>query len=221
MRKKLKNWQKTLIAYTSLFLVIAIVAGGFVMLASSPDKSFGIENGIIVHSDLGKNITDFVLNSEEAVTVLENENISLSLSNDGNIKVTNRQTGKIWTTAVDNDNVNKFGQGQNETHSFLSVTYVNELNAEAEWTAYEQCVKKKQLQIYRLDNGKIRLDFILGESATDQLIPAALTKERFEDEILPLLDKNEAEFMKRQYKLYVSEKLTAEDNPDKLYKEYP
>jgi len=221
MGKKLKNWQKTLIAYTSLFLVIAIVAGCFVMLASSPDKSFGIENGIIVHSDLGKNITDFVLNSEEAVTVLENEKISLSLSNDGNIKVTNRQTGKIWTTAVDNDNVNKFGQGQNETHSFLSVTYVNELNAEAEWTAYEQCVKKKQLQIYRLDNGKIRLDFILGESATDQLIPAALTKERFEDEILPLLDKNEAEFMKRQYKLYVSEKLTAEDNPDKLYKEYP
>lgn len=221
MRKKLKNWQKILIAYASFFLVFAIAAGSFIMLASSPDKNFGKEDGIILHSGAGEDITDSVLNSNAPVKVLESEKLSVSLLNDGNITVTNRLTGKVWSTAVATDDVNKFGQGYNETHSFLSVTYVNELNAEAEWTAYEQCLKKKQLQIYKLDNEKIRLDFILGESASDQLIPAALTKERFENDILPLLSEDEAVFMKRQYKLYVADELKAEDNPDELYEKYP
>ena len=221
MRKKLKNWQKTLIAYTSFFLVISIAAASFIGLATSPDKKYGKENGIITHSEAGENITDSVLSSPTAVKMLENDKLSLSVSNDGNIIVTNRLTGKEWTTAVNTENVNKFGQGYNETHSFLSVTYVNELNTEAEWTSYDQCVNKKQLHIYKLDNGKIRFDFILGESVIDPLIPAALTKERFEKDILPLLDESDAAFMKRQYKLYISDELTSEDNPDKLYEQYP
>lgn len=221
MRKKLKNWQKTLIAYISFFLAIVIVAVCFISLASSPDKKYGILSGVIEHSKNGQNITDMVLNSGSAVMLLENEKLSLSVSPDGNISVTNRFTGKVWSTDVSDEIVNKFGQGYNETHSFLSLTYTNELNAEAEWNSYDQCIKKKQLQIYKTDDGKIRFDFIFGESTTDQFIPPALTKERLEKDILPKLDENDVEFIKRQYKLYDSKKLTAEDNPDKLYKEYP
>lgn len=221
MRKKLKGWQKTLLAYVSFFLVIAIVAVCFVTLASSPDKKFGIESGVIEHSKTGQNITGTVLNSETPVTLLENEHLSLNVSPDGNIAVTNRHTGKVWSTDVDNGAENKFGQGYNETHSFLSLTYINELNAEAEWNSYDQCVKKKQFQIYKTDDSKIRMDFIFGESSTDQVIPPALTKERLEKDIFPKLEESDVDFLKRQYKLYDSDKLTAEDNPDKLYKEYP
>lgn len=221
VRKKLKPWQKTVISYVSFLLVLAIAAGCFVKLAISPDDLYGIESGIIEHSNAGENITDRVLKSEENTAVLENEFLALSLTNDGNIVVKNKQTETEWSTAVAAENESKFEQGYNQTHSLLSVTYVNDKNAEAEWTSYEQSVKKNQMQIYKLSNNTVRLDFILGESSSDQLVPTGITKERFEEDILPKLDEDDQEFMKRQYLLYEADKLTAADDPATLYELYP
>ncbi len=221
MRKKLKPWQKTLLSYVSFFLILAILAGCFVKLAVSPDDLFGIESGVIEHSNIGENITDRILNSDSDTKMLENEHLSLSLTNDGNINVTNKQTGTVWSSSVAAENENKFGQGFNETHSLLSITYVNDKNAEAEWSSYEQSVRKKQLQIFKVSDDTIRFDFILGESSADQLIPTGITKERFEKDILPNLDEDSQEFLKRQYLLYEADKLTAADDPDTLFKLYP
>jgi len=221
VRKKLKPWQKTVISYVSFILILAIAAGCFVKLAISPDDLFGIESGAIEHSNAGENITDRVLKSDGDTAVLENEYLTLSLTNNGNLNVKNKKTGNVWSTAVADEDENKFEQGYNETHSLLSLTYVNDKNAEAEWTSYEQSVKKNQLQIYKVSEDTVRLDFILGESSADQLVPTGIVKERFEKEILPKLDEDEQEFMKRQYLLYEADKLTAADDPATLYELYP
>lgn len=220
MRKKMKKWQKTLISYTSFLLVILIVAVCFVMLAVSPEKKFGIRAGAIEHSKKGTDITEAVLSGNEKAT-LENENIAFSLTADGNITVINKKTGKVWSSEVSGTSATSFGQGEAEKQSLFTVTYVNDKNAEAQWTSYEQAVKKKQLDIYRISEDTVRLDFILGESTSDQVIPSAFTKERFEEFILPKLDEDDQAFFKRQYTLYEADKLKAEDKPDVLYKKYP
>jgi len=221
MRKKLKPWQKTVITYVSFLLVLLLAAGAFLLLAVSPEEQYGIKSGIIAHSQSGENITEKVINSTENIGLLENENLKVSVSPDGNISVLNKKTKKIWSTAVADALQSNFSQGFAETHSLCSITYVNDKNAEAQWTAYEQSVQKKQMDIYKLSDGKIRFDFILGESSSDQLIPTGITKERFEEDILPKLDEEEQAFMKRQYLLYEADKLTVADNPDALYEKYP
>ncbi len=221
MRKKLKPWQKTVISYTSFLLVLAIASGAFLLLAISPKEQYGIANGIIAHSNAGENITASVINSAEDVTVAENENLKLSLTPSGNISVLNKLTETVWSSAVGDEKQSLFTQSFGETNSPCTITYVNDKNAEADWTVYEQSIQKKQLEIYKLSNGIIRLDYILGESSADTLIPTGITKERFEEDILPKLDEEEQAFLKRQYLLYEADKLTAADNPDALYKEYP
>lgn len=221
MKRKLKRWQKTCIAYVSFFLILAIVAGSFILLSVNPDVQYGLTSGIISHSKAGENITDAILKSDAPTTVLENESLSLALTNNGNIKVTDKSTGKIWSSEINEQDQSLFDYGYAESHSLFTITYLNAKNAEARWTSYEQCVQKKQLHIYKKSDDTIRMDFILGESSTDQLIPTAIVKERFENEILPLLEESEQEFLKRQYVLYVADELTAEDNPTKLFETYP
>lgn len=221
MRKKLKPWQKTVVSYVSFILILAIAAACFVKLAVSPDELFGIESGSIAHSNKRENITDRVLKAEGDTQVLQNEFLTLFLTKDGNITLQNNANGTVWSTAVSSENENKFEQGYNETHSLLSVTYVNDKNAEAEWTSYEQSFKKNQMQIYKISDNTVRFDFILGESSADQLVPTGIVKERFEKEILSKLDEDDKEFLKRQYKLYEADKLTAADDPSHLYELYP
>ena len=221
MKKKLKPWQKTAISYVSFLLVVLIAVAAFLNLAKSPKVQYGIAGGIIRHSEAGENITDSIINNTENTTVLENENLRFDIKPDGNIAVTNKATGKVWSSSVEDALVSNFSQGYGETHSLCSITYVNEQNAEAVWTSYDQCIKKKQMHIYRMSDDTIRFDLILGESSADQMIPTGITKERFENDILPNLDEDDQAFLKRQYLLYEADKLTVEDNPDELYKKYP
>lgn len=221
MKRKLKKWQKILLGYTAFVLIIAIVATSFYLLATSPDVKYGIVSGIIEHSEQGTDITDSILNAETASSMLENDKIAVSITQNGNISVLNKQTGKVWSSSLSPEVENSFKQGYNATHSLCEVTYVNDKNAEAVYTSYDQCVMKKQLRIYRVSDDTIRLDYILGESNTDQLIPPAIEKERFEKEILPNLSQSDQDFMKRQYLLYYGDKLTADDNPDQLLEKFP
>jgi len=221
LKKKLKPWQKTAVSYLSFFLIIAIIAVSFVLLAVSPDAKYGIKSGAISHSKAGEDITEKIINSTSPTDVLENDKIKLSLTQNGNISVTNKATGKVWSSAVDDALMSRYSQGYGETHSLCSITYVNDKNAESVWTSYEQCVQKNQMCIYKLSDNTIRFDLILGESTVDQLIPTGITKERFEEYILPKLNEDDAAFLKRQYLLYTAEKLTASDNPNELYEKYP
>lgn len=221
MRKKLKPWQKTLIAYLSFVLILAIAAVSFLLLAISPLEQYGIKNGIIEHSNAGTNITESVINATDDTLVAENSDLKLFVTPDGNISVKNKKTEKVWSSRVDDSLVSLFNKGQAETQSLCTVTYVNDKNAQAEWTSFEQSVKKKQMHIYKVSENTVRFDFIFGESSTDQLIPAGITKERFEEDILAKLDEEDAAFLKRQYLLYEADKLTAADNPDELYKKFP
>ncbi len=221
MKRKFKKWQKMLMGYTAFLLIIAVVATSFYMLASSPDAKYGIVSGIIEHSEKGKDITESVLSAEMPGTLLQNENIALSISQNGSINVLNKKTGREWSSSVKPEQEAGFKQGFNATHSMCEVTYVNDKNAEAVYTSYDQSVMKKQLKIYKVSDEVIRLDYILGVSSADQLIPAAFEKKRFEKEILPKLSESDQAFLKRQYLLYYGDKLTADDNPDMLFEKFP
>ena len=221
MKLKLKNWQKILVGYISFLLIIVIVSISFYFLATSPDVKYGIKSGIIEHSDVGTDITESITGSKTAVSVLENDALTLSLTHNGNIELMNKQTGKVWASQVSEMLQSSFNQDRNAMQSFCELTYINDKNAEATFTSFDQCVQKKQLRIYKKSDDTVRLDYILGESNSDQLVPLAIEKERFEKEILPLLDESDKAFLKRQYLLYSADTLTAEDNPDELYKSFP
>ena len=148
MKRKFKKWQKMLMGYTAFLLIIAVVATSFYMLASSPDAKYGIVSGIIEHSEKGKDITESVLSAEMPETLLQNENIALSISQNGSINVLNKKTGREWSSSVKPEEEAGFKQGFNATHSMCEVTYVNDKNAEAVYTSYDQSVMKKQLKIY-------------------------------------------------------------------------
>ena len=207
MKKKIISW-----------IVVICAAALCGVIASSMNSGtekvlYGISSGNIDFTDDPENdITDVVLGGEEYV-VDENENFRLSLTGNADIAVTDKRNNRVYkavseTAAAEND---KYG-------SSLAIHYNIGASNETVLYSMSECVAKNQIKVYKSGSG-VRVEYIFGEYGLNYIYPDIVSKERFE-EILSMMQPQDAEYVSGFYTLYINSELDGESRKIMLA-EYP
>jgi len=155
-------------------------------------------------------------------SVIENGDYSLSLnSNDGNVAITDKNTGIIRYTNpldADNDKLAVGGKGSVLKSQVLVQYYEN--NTLVMMNSNADCIKYDAMT-YEVADDVLSVTYILGDASFDSnLIPTILTKERMEKDILPKLSEDEQEEVLKRFRYYSKSELP-KDAYDTLVIQYP
>lgn len=119
-----------------------------------------------------------VAQADGRTLALDTENLILTLTDDA--------TGLTWSSAMEGAAADDLA-----SKSLLEVTFRGEDNVETIWNAYQNCVAFGDYKMFRIDNGvRIEMDINEGDSKVYlEYLPSRFPKERYEEFILPGVDK--------------------------------
>ena len=201
MIKKIIKYGIRIVSFVIIIAVIVIV----VKSVQNTGYGFG-EKGIV---DYPKGLKEI---SVPEGSVLENEYTALYIDENYSISLLDKATGKTWSSSLSGEAQEYFNVSEDMALSACTVDYLSDSNTVTPYASYTQSVKKNQSKLYLTDNG-VRITFIFGERKSDDIIPKALTEERF-NEILLKLDNDQQDFLKRRYELFSLDTISNADNPE-------
>ncbi len=155
-----------------------------------------------------------------AGVILENDSLALSIDESYRLQLKDKATGKIWYAGLNDDTAKKFSISDDTAFSLCSLEYLSEENTVDTYNSYTHAVCKNQAKLYKNSDGSIKITFIFGERRSDNIVPKALTKKRFENDILPKLSEDQQDFLKRRYTLFSVDTMTEADDPQKKVEEF-
>ena len=219
MNKKVKKWLVRVVA----LLVVVVVAIVAVSIIKPVENRYGISpDQEFTYSEDGEDITSDIMNASEGrLLLLENDFTALYIDSVCCLTLMDKQTGREWYTSVPADKQDLFQGDINILQSLCSLTYLNDRNSPTEMNAYDACVEKQQFRVQRLREDTVRVLLMIGELTEQVVIPPAIEKERFENEILSELNEEDRSFMERQYTLYSIDTMIEADDPTAKLETFP
>jgi len=146
-----------------------------------------------------EDITDFLDTPYEAIS---GDNFSVYVTSGGGVYVADKDENILWSN-ISMEDSNLFTGDANLLTSPFYVEYNFQREQNNRIYTLQEAVERNQYKVYLNDN-KIITEFILGECGNMFLLPQAIPKQRFEEEILPNLDESDADYLTRRYTLYDS-----------------
>lgn len=161
---------------------------------------------------------------EDAGAALRMENDYLIFEMEGattHFTVTDKRTGKVWYSNPPDRNADPKALASNKDalSSTLNVTYTYS-GGEIELNNYTNSIENQTFQVYRQEDGSIRVDYAVGKIERVYLLPTAITQERFQKFTEGMSKKNKKQ-VSSNYSLYEPEKLDKKDNRDEIIALYP
>ena len=150
----------------------------------------------------GEDITDW-LDMEQVVD--QQDGVSLIVSNGGVVTVEDA-AGIRWSNALRPGESNAFSGDDNVICSPFTLTYKYAGERDVTYTAYGDAVQREQYRV-SVQDGTVITEYLLGESG-GAMIPAGIPQERMEQDILPSLESDDAEYLLRRYTLYAWETMS-------------
>lgn len=213
--KRLIGW-----AVFLLFCFAALILAVIMSLPS--EKRYGTDYADIGYNDFGTDITELVSLQEEPTTVLENEHLALSVNSNGIIGLTQKSTGKVYSSALSDEKSGYFDEDIKDMQSSVSCEYLSDSINTSIMYSSDDAVKRSQYKIsLSEDKTQLQVEYILGEKSEDSAIPKAIRREFFEKKLLKNLNEDDGEYLKRRYTLYSLDELTVYDDLDTLTASYP
>ncbi len=210
--------KKTVLKRIVIVAVCVAIVAVIVALSASTIKplnyTYGVKDGNLSLSGAG-DITSVIKQSTEPYLVAENNGFALYVTNDANIVLLNKQTGKSYSTAIAQDKQSSFMDSAENMSSLLILSYLAADGTVQNMDTYTQSVSKDQYSISAIENG-VEFEFLVGESSENDLIPFAVEKSRFEDDYIKKLDESDVDFLKRMYTLYDEESAANSPQEDLL-----
>lgn len=154
--------------------------------------------------------------------VMENDQLLFELDpSSTHFTVTEKATGRIWNSNpkdASNDSIAK-AANKEILDSTLIVTYTVP-GGEVGLNNYAYSIVNQSYDIKKLEDGSVRIDYVVGKIEKNYIIPVAITQERYEA-FIEKLSKNDKRKVSKYYMLYTPEKLDKAKNKDELVENYP
>ena len=154
--------------YLALFMAV-IVCFIFCGCSNGKSKVSSVDDFNI----LKPQTTSSNLTSEKFDKVAETEELVLSVNYEtGNIQVTVKESGYVWTTCANTAN-------DSTTYNLFSINYDDKEGNNRFLKSTADCIANGQYQIENINNG-IKMRFSIGNASDEWLFPKSLTPERYE-----------------------------------------
>ena len=175
-------------AALAVFLTVVYIAD------PASDYAFGTTEPISLSEDAaGVELTD----SLYAPQVVDEQNgVRLSVSQGGVVSVEDAG-GVCWSNALAVDDSNETHLEDSLVRSPFSLTYKYDREKDVTLTAYTDAVEKEQYRV-SVDGKKIVTEYVLGECG-GAILPAGIPEERMQQDILPKLSEEDADYLLRRY----------------------
>ncbi len=157
-----------------------------------------------------------------SITAIENDNLILKyIPQDAEIAVINKKNGNVWfSNPVNRNNDTRASADKKaELASQISIIYYTKSGKQKELNSGLNSAKLGQLE-YVISKDKLKVNYTLGSKKYVFIIPQILTKERFENSILPMFNDEDEKIVKRRYSLINKDSL-ADDIKEKTIINYP
>jgi len=154
--------------------------------------------------------------------VLENEYLLLRFFPDTTaFTLTEKSTGIIWRSGPENVASDPSADAitRQSMRSQITVSYADSTGMDRTFNNFQHSVEKGLYQ-YRLTDGGLEVDYLIGNINRERVFPIALREERMNElfEVMSQRDKNRIE---GNYRLYDINRLRPQDNKNALLSSYP
>lgn len=184
MMEKIKNiYGAHPIPWTLGILALVIAVGALIFYypafsLEAADVPAAASTSAVKGEEIPVGGTVTVAQADGRTLALDTENLVLTLTDDA--------TGITWSSAMEGAAADDYA-----SKSLLEVTFRGEDNVETVWNSYQNCVAFSDYKMYRIENGvRIEMDINEGDSKVYlEYLPSRFPKERYEEFILPGVDK--------------------------------
>ena len=217
-RKPLSKKQKrriTVRCAAALAAAAGIAAAALALKSSKVPAKYGIEDGAVTYTEYGKDITEEIKSTAEMQRLLSSNGASMYIDNTGAVYF-ETAAGTVFPL---NKTEHGFTSEPNEKQSAFSITYLDASGAKKEMFS-NSSVSKNQFRVYKGKNS-FSVQYLLGDNISENIIPTAVEKEKFEKQILAKLSESEQAFLKRQYFLYSLSSFKDEKERKNILLKYP
>lgn len=211
-----KRFNKRILSWGLFFvIVIGFVATMFILSPKNSLVRYG-QSEIVGFSDLaGQDITDIVMASTTPIDIAENQNYLMSVCNDGNLCIKDKNTGNVWKGVPDN-------YTEAVEHSALRLKFYLDESNSVEMNSDEHCVQLGQYKIYKNELG-FSVQYVFGEMKKEFVFPMQISEKRFK-QFIGKMSSEDKEFIERQYEFYDIEdarKMQGDNYAELLLSKYP
>lgn len=198
----------------SLFAVCVLMLSG----CGKADSLIEYENTAEIDREKGE-----LSLGEGFQSVAETDKYILKInSEDLNISITDRKSGKTWYTNhpdAQNDSV-ALSDTVELLRAQLQINYYDANGNYGTMNSYTDCVSRGQYEIYAVENG-IAVDYTLGDmTRTVDDVPQKISNERFTEKLLNKLSQKEQYRLKQLYNYYEDEDMWSIDSKGRNYYQY-
>jgi len=203
--RKLTRFIVVIMLFASVFTFLNFRKSGF-------REEFGATTAMALSErEDWDDITDFLDTPYEAIA---NDNMSVYVTEGGGVYVADKDENILWAN-ISLEDSNAFAGDANLLTSPFFVEYNFQREQNNRIYTLEEAVERNQYKVY-LDNDRIITEYILGECGDLFLLPQAIPKQRFEEEILPNLDETDSDYILRRYTLYDSTNIPEQNRQEIL-----
>lgn len=164
----------------------------------------------------------FYYEGDETPIVMENDQLAFEIDPaTTHFKVTSKATGYEWlSNPVD---AQKDPIALSDAKDFLQSTLVVAYSTSSgtiDMNNYRYSIDNKNYSIERLEDGSIKVNYVVGRIEKVYLVPQVMTKERY-DMFMDAMGSKNKKKVQSNYTLYEPSKLDSKKNKDEIIAKYP